>query len=293
MGTSCHVIVEGGPNRCPELLVEAVADLERRWTRFSSDSEVSLLNRAGVAGIRVTRETFQLVRCGLVGMRLSGGLFDPFLAREIGAAGYDRDFAELPAITGGPEECEPIPARARRRERRARVEIDARTGWVRLPIGWELDSGGLGKGLAADMVSELGIRLGARACLVNLGGDLRVRGVPESGRWQIEVADESGKGGRGVTVNLTAGALCTSSTARRRWRTSDGGITHHLLDPRTGAAARRPWVAATAIAPHGWLAEVLSKFVLLADRRRAAGVLRRHRAGAVLRRSDGGVEQWP
>ncbi|MGO9197832.1 MAG: FAD:protein FMN transferase [Acidimicrobiales bacterium] len=59
---------------------------------------------------------------------------------------------------------------------------------VYLPPKVGIDSGGIGKGLAADVVVEELLQSGAAGVCVNLGGDLRAGGVPPDGSgWTIAV----------------------------------------------------------------------------------------------------------
>jgi thiamine biosynthesis lipoprotein len=48
-------------------------------------------------------------------------------------------------------------------------------------------------------------------------------------------------------VALTFGALATSSTTVRRWRSGSDEL-HHLVDPRTGRPAVSPWRTVTVAA---------------------------------------------
>lgn len=287
MGTHCHVIVEGGGRALLDHAQARIGVLEDLWTRFRPDSELSRLSAS--SRMRVGAESFALVTRALVGWRMTAGRFDPFLGRAIVAAGYDRDYAELvPGAAPGAPGDEPGSMVGFHRTRHPVQHLDRRSGLVVLSPGTEIDSGGIGKGLAADMVSAELIRRGAVACLVNLGGDLRVRGRrPDP--WSIHLEDETGAGAEPVSVRLSAGGLATSSVMRRRWRRDDGTVFHHVLDPRTGRSIRSPFAAVTAIAPQGWLAEILSKALFLGP----ASLLAPHRAGAVRQRWDGTVEQLP
>ncbi len=124
------------------------------------------------------------------------------------------------------------------------------------------------------MVSAQLISGGAAGAMVNLGGDVRVRGAwPEDG-WRIGIADPMGMREGDLHVALRDGALCTSGTLKRRWIDHQGAVANHILDPAT----RRPLsdsqlVAVTAIARQGWRAEVLTKVGLVAglDELRAIG----------------------
>jgi len=140
------------------------------------------------------------------------------------------------------------------------IEIDGLA--IRLPAGVGFDPGGIGKGLAADLVVEEIRSLGADGVCVNLGGDLRVDGLgPEGGVWTVAlehpVRDEPL-----AVIGLTAGAVGTSTTLRRRWD-SAGGMRHHLIDPATGLPSTSGTQFVSVVAAHGWVAEVLAKAILL------------------------------
>ncbi len=59
MGTTAHVIVNGGPGDLLGFARARIEDLEGRWSRFRADSEISRLNRHGYA--RVSPDTEDLV----------------------------------------------------------------------------------------------------------------------------------------------------------------------------------------------------------------------------------------
>jgi thiamine biosynthesis lipoprotein len=64
-------------------------------------------------------------------------------------------------------------------------------------------------------------------------------------------------------LGLADGAVATSTTLRRRWRTG-GEVRHHIIDPQTGRPSDTDIGLATVVAADGWMAEVLAKAVLLA-----------------------------
>ena len=120
--------------------------------------------------------------------------------------------------------------------------------------GYELDLGGIGKGFAAERVAERLALTGA--CLVDAGGDIAVRGAPESGVWSIAVDDE-------LTLGLASGGLATSGRDRRRWRRG-GEERHHLIDPGTGRPAATDIVRVTAVGSDAIDAEILAKSLFFA-----------------------------
>ena len=153
--------------------------------------------------------------------------------------------------------------------------------------GAQLDLGGIVKGWTVDLAAEMAANAGF-AALVNAGGDLRATGTEHGAAngWFVQV---DGPTGEPAWEGEVAGALATSTTLKRAWRTSDGGRAHHLIDPRTGLPADSPFVQVSAWAPETWRAECWAKAVLVgghaaAGAARAAGVpvLAIAPAGAVL-----------
>jgi thiamine biosynthesis lipoprotein len=247
MGTEVHVLVSGDP----WLLVLArhrVADLESRWSRFIPGSEVSRLNRAHGQAMAVSAETLRLLRVAIDGWRRTDGLYDPTVLGDLVRAGYDRSLELLPRSR---------PDQPTSTWRRGADEIHVGDGQVRLPAGVGFDPGGVGKGLAADIVAAELVAAGADRVLVDIGGDLRVEGRAPLGGWTIALPD-------GGTIRLDDGGVATSGASRRRWLVG-GETRHHLVDPRTGRSADIPIDrTVTVVAAEAWQAEVLATAAIVA-----------------------------
>ncbi len=264
MGSTAHVIVVGGHPALAARARHRLDALERVWSRFIPDSEVSRLNIAAGRAVTVSPDTRLLVRRALEGHRFTAGRFDPTVLPAVIAAGYDRTFDSVAgdsvagnSITGGPATTAALVLGPEG------IEVDDAAGTVRLPFGVAFDPGGIGKGLAADLVASELIELGADGACVNVGGDLRVIGeAPDGDVWRVEVDDPRGGPPVGI-VALANGAVATSSRARRHWTSADGTEHHHLIEPVTGTSASTSVLAATVIASEGWRAEVLAKVAFL------------------------------
>jgi thiamine biosynthesis lipoprotein len=134
---------------------------------------------------------------------------------------------------------------------------------VTLPAGVRFDSGGIGKGLAADLVAQRLVDVGAMGALVNLGGDLRAIGAPPvSDGWVVGVADPVDPNMELFRIGLRAGAVATTSSLKRRWMTTSGE-THHLIDPATGQPAVSDVVGVTVVAQEAWWAEAVTKALFI------------------------------
>ncbi len=256
MGTIAHVITIGdGGAALVESACAHLRELEARWSRFESSSEISRLNANEGMPLVVSAPTVALIALGIEGWHVTKGCFDPTVLGDVVRAGYDRSFCDITDAT----------ARASTSSLRsgcAEIEVDRVSGRVRLPLGVGVDPGGIGKGLAADLAIDALRAAGADGACVNVGGDLRVAGASPGDGWVIDLrhADSSRQGD---SVQLVDGAVATSATAYRSWH-RDGSRRHHLIDPRTGEPIDNDIVSVSVAAARGWQADVLTKAIFVA-----------------------------
>lgn len=258
MGTDAHVVVVGDAGLL-EVARARIDDLEARWSRFRPTSEVSRLNAAAGVPVTVSADTVTLVEHAVAAWRRSAGFVDCTLLGEVIAAGYDRSFGEVPRVR-----TRSAPTSPGRVPRCLLGPADIRVSGavITLPTGVGFDPGGIGKGLAADIVSEELMAAGAEGVCVNLGGDLRVRGEPPGpDAWTVALEHPRQRAPIAL-AGLAAGAVATSTILRRRWLVG-GEERHHLIDPRTGAPSASDLALVSVVAGVAWEAETLAKAILL------------------------------
>jgi thiamine biosynthesis lipoprotein len=268
MGTDGHILVVGP--RAPALVDRAVgriADLESRWSRFLATSEISELNRQPGRPVPLSPDSLRLIETAMRARRLTQGRFDPTLGVELIALGYDCTFDQVRArtvpVTPALDRDRALPPAPADSAVTDPVTIDRAAGTATVAPGRRFDPGGIGKGLAADLVVEELLADGAWGAMVNLGGDLRVGGVPPSGpTWVVEI--DHPHHGPLTTVELVDGGLATSTTLLRRWSGEDRD-PHHLLDPATGRPHERGTDFVTVIASSGWWAEAAATALIGTD----------------------------
>jgi thiamine biosynthesis lipoprotein len=193
-----------------------------------------------------------LVERAVAAWQMTRGLFDPTVLGALLRAGYDRSFERLGPTPQGRASALDTNAGA--------IQIIANT--VRLPHGSGFDPGGIGKGLAADIVVDELRAAGADGVCVNLGGDVRVDGIsPEGDGWTVAI-DYPERARAIARLGIARGAVATSTTLRRRWHV-EGEVRHHLIDPATDRPSESDVTFATVIAGHAWSAEVLAKALVL------------------------------
>ncbi len=232
MGTSVEV---HGSEHSGVQTQQVFERFEQRFSRFRSDSELSIINEAG--GGNVSDDMRDLLDLSMGLRSKTDGLFDIGVGRAVRAWGYDRTFSDVVSL-----QTSPLCGHGEWRLEGSRVD---------LAEGTTLDLGGIAKGWTADRAVESGV-----AEVVSAGGDLR----STDPSLVVEIVDEDD---RAVTeVHVGIGALATSSTRKRRWMVGTEEV-HHLVDPRTMAPSGTPTHAATVVAETAAEAEAGAKAVLI------------------------------
>ncbi len=166
-----------------------------------------------------------------------------------------------------------------RRRRRGRDDLPPARG-----CGF--DTGGAGKGLAADLVAaEL---RGYSRFIVDCGGDIRIGGADALVNPYEVFVEHPLTGERAHVLRLGIGGVATSGLNVRIWRDAEGRFAHHLLDPASGKPAWTGLVGVTALGDTAVEAETLSKAALLSGPERGREVLAEH--GGLLVHDSGRVE---
>jgi thiamine biosynthesis lipoprotein len=222
-----------------------LAALDLQASRFRPDSEISAIHAAGGGRFAISAGLAEAISVALAAAQWTTGLVDPTVGGALCALGYDRDFAQLAADSGEPDEEHGEHVSAARIPGWRAVRLAGQV--LDLPAGVQLDLGATGKGLGADRASRAAYAATrAGGVLVSLGGDMAMAGRPPAGGWPVLIADDHRHTGPGSEhspvqlVRIATGALATSSVSCRQWQRA-GQRLHHIVDPRTGLPAAGPW----------------------------------------------------
>jgi len=298
MGSTARILLLGGPADLPDLARRRLGALEALWSRFQPTSELCRLNAAGGAPVMVSAETYDVIALAVSCWRSTGGRFDPTVIDALERAGYDRDFSQVErvgaptpvaAAPGGDPDGDP-GARSEGAPGCADIELTPLVPAVRLPVGVRLDLGGIGKGRAADLLTQELLAAGADGVCVNLGGDVRVSGTaPTRAGWQIDFDDTLASS---RSFLLGEGAVATSTRVKRAW-VQEGEAQHHLVDPRSGRPAWSGLSTVTVLASDAATAEVLAKAAFVAGPAAGAALLSDHQVTGLFVHDDGRVDELP
>jgi len=177
MGTSWNVVVVSETSDVElqteiAVLIEAI---ERQLSHWRERSDVSRFNRAStMTVVLVSRETSELVLYGEKIRRSSGGTFDIRVARVVAARGFGPEVLDQESGTkAGVSEI--------------RVQTDPAT-LMKSEKGMAIDLSAYVKGYAVDRIGKLLDEKGIANYLIEVGGELKARGVNKEGKtWVVGV----------------------------------------------------------------------------------------------------------
>ncbi|TAN42971.1 MAG: FAD:protein FMN transferase [Nitrospirae bacterium] len=228
-------VAAGSGKEADNALETAFAVIEgfgKRIDFFSGDSELSRINsNAGIAGIRVSADTFDLIEKALYVADRSGGAFDPTIGPVVRLWDFhkktrpsDTDIKRGLALVGYKQ-----------------VVLDKQRSTVFLKKkGMLLDLGGIAKGYAADLAAESLKAGGIASGIVAIAGDIRAFGLrPDGTPWNIGIKNpRQERAGDEIigSIRLSNRAVSTAGDYERYF-IEDGRRYHHILDPSTGYPA--------------------------------------------------------
>jgi thiamine biosynthesis lipoprotein len=274
-----ELLVDGAP----ELVAHGFARLralEDAWSRFRPASEHNRLHDRPGRWVSVSADLFSALAWSARLHTETNGLFDPTIRTALERWGYDTTFSDIDARDRPAPRAEMAPGLDG-------LELDVDRRAARLASGTRLDLGGIGKGLAADLIAGEIVASGAAGAYVCLGGDIHAAGEPRDGGWTVPLLHPVTREPFAHHL-LESGGLVMSTTAIRRW-TCGGRDAHHLIDPRTGRPTSTDLVAVAVASRSAARGEALAKSAIVAGSAAGVSMLSSAQVTAWLLGHDGSV----
>jgi thiamine biosynthesis lipoprotein len=256
MGTTWSVRLIGPPLLGP---VEARAAIEQElaaviaaFSPWEPNSEISRFN-AAPEGVWAVSETFW----GLLDAAMdlgdeTNGAVDPTLGALVDLWGFGPP-GPRGALLPVPSDEEVEAALAVSGWRRLRMNREAR-GLMQMG-GMRLDFSGIAKGYAVDRVSDRLAAIGATSHLVEIGGELKGRGVkPDAQPWWVEIERVEGSTEPRTVAALYDLAMATSGDYRRAFE-HNGRVYPHTIDGSTGRPVTNSVASVTVLHPSAMKAD--------------------------------------
>lgn len=252
MGTSFFCILLGADKDVCDSIYSLAIELESKWSRFIPDSEVMLLNNNPDSMLEVSDATLRLVSEMKLGFALTQGLYSGNVMGDLIDLGFSVSRTNPANVTDW-------SAMSVGSKNLSDIEIDLDLKSVSVPCGVAIDAGGIGKGLAADLMSDYAMQLGAMGVAVFAGGDVAVKGMSmDAAGWKVGVSDPRNSTHFISSVSLSRGGLATSSP--KAWTNNN---SHHIIDPRTHKSSDSNVLQATVIAANASQSEILAKMCVI------------------------------
>ena len=245
MGTRYSVVVEGPVEDRAALRAAVEGELDRvveLMSTYEPESELSRFNASkSLEPFPVSKETREVLYIARDVSSLSRGSFDATVGPLVNLYGFGPD---------GKPESPPSDE-----EIAAILEYVGSDAWT-LNSGritkkhpeLMIDLSAVAKGYAVDRVAEALDRLGHDAYLVEVGGEVRVKGTKASGKPFRVGVEEPVEGSRSVyaVIGLTEGSLATSGNYRTFY-VRDGVRYVHTIDPTTGKPVAHRLLSASVL----------------------------------------------
>lgn len=256
-------------------------DIEHRFSRFRSDSEVMKLANRSKQEVLVSEMLFDLTAYALELAELTNGKYDPTIGKVMEQKGFDRLYT-----TGQTFSSDDVPHTAVH-YRDVQLNETNRTIYLNKPL--ILDFGSIAKGFACDLAAK---ELEAwEGFMMNAGGDVLVSGFNEQQEeWTIGIRHPIHKQTNISVIQTTNCAICTSGSYERISRNDPH--THHLIHPQT-KQSEQILLSCTVIAPLGMLADSLSTAAFLLGREGGYSFLAEHEIPAVMVDQDADMTLTP
>ena len=203
--------------------------IEKLLTTFSNDSETSLINEnAGIAPVKVSRETYELIERSIKISRVTQGAFDiTYGSVDKRLWNFDTNMKSLPDKETARKRVDLINYR--------NINLDNENATVFLKKkGMRIGFGGIGKGYAAEKAKQVMQEMGVESGIVNASGDLTCWGHQPNGKpWTIGIVNPNAAGQVFSCMNVTNMAIATSGNYEK-YIMVNGKKYSHTIDPRTG-----------------------------------------------------------
>lgn len=228
-------------------------NIERKMSINVSDSEVSNINKkAGVEPVKVSDETFEVIKRGQHYSNLSSGHFDITIGSLVKLWGIGSESARVPSQTEISESIDKIDY--------TKIVLDEENRTIELlEEGMIIDLGGIAKGYAADKLSEYLTSKGVNSAMINLGGNIFAKGSKTTGEnWGIGVQNPFDTRGDYFGVLKVTNKSIVTSGVYERFLEVNGTTYHHILNPFTGYPVDNNLMGVTIVADKSMDADGLS-----------------------------------
>ena len=239
-GTSYSVIYNSDKNFQKDF-DRLFEEVNNSLSTYIADSDISKINRN--ADVTVDKHFKRVFNASERIFKETSGVFDPTIGAVVNAWDFGPE--------GGIESLDSLKIK----ELMTGVgleKVSLRNDRIIKPANTYLDFNAIAKGYGVDIIGEFLEEEGVRDYLVEIGGEIRVRGINQDKQapWKVGIDKPNFDGSKSIfsTLELSDGAMATSGTYRKFKTDSAGNRYAHIIDTRTGYPAKTNVLSASVIA---------------------------------------------
>lgn len=243
LGTYCKITVYDDVSRdVLEKAFNRISDIENKMTINKPESELIDVNsKSGLDYVRVSPDTFYVIKKGIYYSKLSKGNFDISIGPIVKLWNIGTDKARVPS---NEEIQNKLPL-----VNYENILLDEKNSKVKLnQKNMIIDLGGIAKGYAGDEVKKVLKECGVTHALIDLGGNILTLGSKINNRdWKLGVQDPFNSRGEYLgTINVTDKSVVTSGVYER-YLEKNGKRYHHILSTHNGYPVENSLVSVSII----------------------------------------------
>lgn len=292
MGTTFHIKyfpTELTPDQ--DLVLAAInkrlVEVNQLMSTYIPDSELSMLNKAKAGeAFALSPENVYLINEALRVNQLSEGYYDITVGPLVNLWG----FGPKGRVTQQPEQA----------------LLDASRDWVgadKLTItnnkivkphdNTYIDLSSLAKGYGVDEVAKVLELFAVDSYLVEIGGELRVKGQKPSGKLWTVAIEKAVSDHREVQLIITPGDMAIASSGDYRLYFEEDGVRYsHLIDPLTGKPIQHNLASVTVLHPLSAVADALSTAINVMGAEKGLAIAEKHNIAVYMQvKSANGFEE--
>lgn len=255
LGTIINITLYDNPQqKIFDEIFDAIEDIETKMTiNNATTSEIIEINRqAGQQAVKVSQETFDVIKTGLTYSKLAQGKFDITVGPLVKLWEIGFEDAHVPNASEIEESLTLINYE--------NIELNEKELTVQLTQpNMMIDLGGIAKGYAADVAASILNKHGNQHAIINLGGNVYAYGEKANkDTWKVGIQNPNSARGEYLGIAKVKNKSIVTSGTYERYFEQDGIIYHHILDPETGYPVENNVMSVTIIADSSMTADALS-----------------------------------
>ena len=256
MGTVISVtLFDSNDESILDKVFDKVSYLEGILSINEAGTEVDKINEnAGIEPVKVSDDTFNVVKAGVYYSELSNGKFDVTIGPLV-------KLWDIPNATTIPTQEQIDSVIPLTNYKDVVIDESNKTVFLTRP-GMMLDLGGIAKGYTADIISKMLTDNGVNSAIIDLGGNIFAHGQKPTGdAWKIGIQNPFSTRGEIVGAISVKNKSIVTSGIYERFIEVNGVKYHHILNPQTGYPYENDIAGITIISDKSTAGDALSTSV--------------------------------